>query len=339
MEHELSLRPSTLLNICLGFTVLLDIARARTLWFVLDSRTVAVVFLVAYLLKLLLLVLEVTEKRSLFKPSFVNVSPEATSGVLNRGLFIWINPLLLRGFRTLLSIKTLPLIDEALTASSNQPKLVQRWERANKDWKHALLWTFACHYKWTIFAGFAPKTAWIGFSFAQPFLVERVLNFMTEPDGPNTMNIAYGLIGAYALTYCGIAISYVFYQHKTDQLIIQFRGSLVTFIFSKTLRMSSTAVSDASALTLMSADIDRIANGLRQLHDTWSAIIEIPVAIWLLERLLGVAVVAPALFLARGSSSNRDSFTHANAPCSPSWFGYSFGQRSRQLSERLAGSD
>jgi ATP-binding cassette subfamily C (CFTR/MRP) protein 1 len=36
--------------------------------------------------------------------------------------------------------------------------------------------------------------------------VERVLDFMTEPEHVNSTNYAYGLIGAYAIVYIGIAV-------------------------------------------------------------------------------------------------------------------------------------
>lgn len=57
-----------------------------------------------------------------------------------------------------------------------------------------------------ISAGVYPRLAYIGFTFAQPFLVQRVLDFIDQPVGPNTNNYAYGLVGAYALVYIGIAV-------------------------------------------------------------------------------------------------------------------------------------
>lgn len=75
------------------------------------------------------------------------------------------------------------------------------------------------------------------------------------------------------------------------------RGSLVALIFNKTLRMSSSAVSDASAITLMSTDIDRIGTGLRDVHEIYSNFIEAVLALWLLARLLKLATVASSLLM------------------------------------------
>jgi hypothetical protein len=73
------------------------------------------------------------------------------------------------------------------------------------------------------------------------------------------------------------------------------RGSLVTLIFNKTLRMSTSAVTDASAVTLMSTDIERIGSGIRQIPETYSNFIEVALALWLLARLLKLATIASTL--------------------------------------------
>lgn len=71
---------------------------------------------------------------------------------------------------------------------------------------YALFWTLLIHYKWPFLAGVLPRLAYSGFLFAQPFLVERVLDFIDEAKTPTTNDTAYGLIGAYAVVYIGIAV-------------------------------------------------------------------------------------------------------------------------------------
>lgn len=69
-----------------------------------------------------------------------------------------------------------------------------------------MLWTFAAHFKWDFLVGVVPRLAFTGFCFAQPFLVERVLDFMTESEHVNSGNYARGLVGAYAIVYFGLAV-------------------------------------------------------------------------------------------------------------------------------------
>lgn len=51
----------------------------------------------------------------------------------------------------------------------------------------------------------------------------------------------------------------------------------------------------------MSADVERIAVGLRSLHEVWANPIEVGVGIWLLQRQIGLASLAAAV-IAGGKS-------------------------------------
>ena len=77
-----------------------------------------------------------------------------------------------------------------------------------------------------------------------------------------------------------------------------FRGSLITLIFSKTLRISLTAIEDGEAITLMSADIDRIGTSIPLVHELYASLLDVALALWLLYRLLGVAMIAPFIWIA-----------------------------------------
>lgn len=81
---------------------------------------------------------------------------------------------------------------------------------ANKSSKDALLWVFASHYKWSLLSGVLPRLLFTAFSFGEPFLVERVLNFTQKPPSEDRHKIAYGLIGAYAIVHIGKAVCSTF---------------------------------------------------------------------------------------------------------------------------------
>lgn len=71
------------------------------------------------------------------------------------------------------------------------------------------------------------------------------------------------------------------------------RGSLVTAIYRKTTEISLTALDNSAAVTLMSADVERIILGLRLMHEFWANLLQVGIATFLLQRQLGVACVAP----------------------------------------------
>ena len=92
-------------------------------------------------------------------------------------------------------------------------------------------------------------------------------------------------------------VSYAVHQHKTYRLLTMFRGSLVMMIFEKTLKTRSTSIADAEAITHMSADIDRIGQSMPLIHELYASLIDIAIALWLLYRLLGIALVAPIIWI------------------------------------------
>lgn len=69
------------------------------------------------------------------------------------------------------------------------------------------------------------------------------------------------------------------------------RGALVSIVYSKTLIIQDGAFDNAAALTLMSTDVDRIAGSLQTVHEIWANVIELSIAIYLLQRQVGVATV------------------------------------------------
>jgi len=54
-------------------------------------------------------------------------------------------------------------------------------------------------------AAFFPRLALMGLSLAQPYLVNAAILYITFHE-TRPLNYGYGLIGAYALTYLGIAV-------------------------------------------------------------------------------------------------------------------------------------
>ncbi|ROW08715.1 hypothetical protein VPNG_06410 [Cytospora leucostoma] len=148
-----------------------------------------------------------------------------------------------------------------------------------------------------------PRICLAAFSFSQPFLVNRVTEFVGQPKVEQTDDIAGGLIGAALLVYLGLAISRCIYNHSVYQLTTTLRGGLVSLIFRKSLELDAAAASKTNAVTLMSTDIDSIASGVKELHEIWASVLELGVAIYLLYLQIGPAcfvVIIPAVERATG---------------------------------------
>ncbi|KAJ5198318.1 Cyclic peptide transporter [Penicillium cinerascens] len=276
LEHSRSLRPSTILSLYLGLSLVFDVIRVRTLWLSSSSAIIASLLSASVGLKAVILVLEGTSKRPFLKKQYQDTIPEAVSGIYSRSLFLWVNPFLWKGYRGVLSEDTLNVLDADLVSASDPEALIESWNKK---------------------AGVIPRLAYIGFSFAQPFLVQRVLDFLSEAQGPNSHTEAYYLIAAYGIVYLGLAISMAISEHKTYRVITMVRGSLSTMIFQKTLRLPHSKISDTAGITHLTGGVEWVSMGLLGLHEFYSSVIEAGLAIWLVFRLLHAAALASAAFV------------------------------------------
>jgi ATP-binding cassette, subfamily C (CFTR/MRP), member 1 len=99
------------------------------------------------------------------------------------------------------------------------------------------------------------------------------------------------------------------YQHQVNRLAVMVRAALIPVIYRKTLTLRLNNSLEASGITLVSTDLERIAFGLRDVHETWASLIEIGLALWLLQRQLDVASVMPAsLFIGRLLQDSKPAF-------------------------------
>ena len=74
---------------------------------------------------------------------------------------------------------------------------------------------------WTLLAGVIPRALQIGFTMAQPFLVDTAVQYVefANLEDPATKLNGYGLIAAFGIVYCGIAVSFR-YPHLRLKLTI-----------------------------------------------------------------------------------------------------------------------
>lgn len=217
-EHFRSISPSTLLNLYLGTTLLLDLARLRSMFNIIGHDRLTWIFLSMYLIKVAQFVMEAWEKRRYLLPTFVNASPEEIGGIFNRMNFLWLNPTFIFGFKNVMSVRDLPCLDREIIAASEAFALRKRWASADKTKKNALFWVFFSHYKIAILKGVLPRLVYAALSLSQPYLVQCVLDFAGDDSTNNARETAYTLIGAYAIVYVGLAVSKT--RKRRKQLIL-----------------------------------------------------------------------------------------------------------------------
>ncbi|KAF2429831.1 ABC transporter [Tothia fuscella] len=270
LEHSRSLRPSILLNLYLCLTILFDAVQSRTLLIGASERSSTRTFMAAIGVKIILLFLEAQGERRWIISIDRSMSPEETCGPISISTFYWLNKLLIKGTRKMLLMEDLYPLDQALSTSVVAGDGWNQQAVHGQLGKWNLLYIMLKVLKLSFFAPVPFRIGVIGFSFCQPFLINRITKYLGTPANSTQANIGYGLIGATAISYLGLTITKAPYAYFNWRYVIKARGYLVARIFKRMTELRSSAAHDSS-LTLMSSDVERIRAGLMSIHDLWAS--------------------------------------------------------------------
>jgi ATP-binding cassette subfamily C (CFTR/MRP) protein 1 len=227
LEHSKSLSPSLLLNGYLFASFILDAAMLRTLWLSSFDLVVCGLFTASFGLKCGLVVLESVGKRRYFTSEYEQTSLEESSGLYSRSLFWWLNRLMVLGSRQVLRPIDLYPITKDMSSEELTLSFWKIWTKRKilgpalnrttideftepKQGKYVLPKVLARLFFWQVLSPVFPRIMLIGFTFCQPLLLKRLLNYLGDPVERKSSNIGYGLIGAYGLVYLGIAVKPIF---------------------------------------------------------------------------------------------------------------------------------
>lgn len=215
IEHSRTPRPSALLTGYLFLSLLLDVTQVRTLYLsaaISAERTYSNLFTAAVTLKALILMLESQQKSKWMGWNEKEHSPEETSGIFSLGVFFWLNKLFLAGYKKVLLLEDLYSLDSALDPKTLHEQFSQKMDySAMKGDKFGLTKVLMRTLKWPLLLPIIPRLGLLGFTFAQPFFIERLLDYLSEDE--LDPNIGYGFIGASLFIYAGIAICWAFHRY------------------------------------------------------------------------------------------------------------------------------
>lgn len=282
------------------FSCIFDAASIRTLWLIDGGSALTCLFTVTSLFKVALMALEATEKRRMLLRLEQKSSPEETSSIYNQGIFYWLNRLLWLGARRSIGIDDMWELPEALRASQVAAPFMNSWRLARiRKWRHPSIYALLRTLKWHIFGSVGPRIALLLLTICTPIISNKLLAYLEAPTDLTTINIGFGLIGAFALVYISIAVSGGLYWANHFRTLTLVRACLITAIASKTGRIESdVSIDPKAALTLMSADIERIMEGLENIHEFWANLLQVAIATYLLQQQIGFACFVPVLVAA-----------------------------------------
>lgn len=71
------------------------------------------------------------------------------------------------------------------------------------------------------------------------------------------------------------------------------KGGLVGLVYQETMKARTVDLGETTAVALMGTDVERIGQNFVMIHECWASLIDIGVAVWLLEQQVFLACLAP----------------------------------------------
>jgi ATP-binding cassette subfamily C (CFTR/MRP) protein 1 len=249
--------------------------------------TVSVAASVCVAFKFVLLIAESQGKLAWLMEDYRRLAPETLSGVYARRVFWWLNGLMKRGYKATFRPVDLMVIDEEFGSKRLLADLQSNYDEG------ALLKVCLRAFKLDVAFLVLPRTVLLALSYTQPFLFQAIIGHLDKPTESRDPNNGYGLIAATGLLYLSLTISKTYYQHKTYQLVTKVRGALVSMLYARTLESAPGTLSDRAPVTLMSVDVDGVTAVVPIYNEIWASTVEIGVAVYLLQRQVGVVWIVP----------------------------------------------
>nr|CAD7197173.1 unnamed protein product [Timema douglasi] len=254
-------------------------------------------------------------------PKVEKPCPEKSVSFPSRMFFTWLDPLVWKGYRSPLTHDQLWNLNPEDTSRVVVPKFDRRWDRAVKKASGISSDVKVSYSKSSIKIDFAgdqkTKTPYVSLlmpliktfgdtfvmgsflkmavdllTFANPQILKQIIGFV-EGDEPVWKGYMYALL----MLVCG-TVQIVLHGHyfiKVQSVGLRVRTALVSAIYRKSLRLSSTARKDRTVgeiVNLMAVDAQRLMDICLHVNLIWSAPIQIGLAVYFLWDLLGPSVLA-----------------------------------------------
>ncbi|KAF9323833.1 hypothetical protein BG006_001111 [Podila minutissima] len=266
-------------------------------------------------------------RKSLHRPGATpvvqaNPSPEPSSNFFSRMTFFWLLPLLNLGKKKTLRMDDIwnlhpkllsyPLyLTSKAKVESDELLALQKATDDNKtnpnnlpfrkgrvDLTATVMYTVG----WSFLLAVIPRVLFIAAYYVRPILYSNLISFITSYDKtsialgnePQVVWIGWGLMLAVLASGLLSAIFDAQFQNYCFNSSLKARGVIVTLIYRKSLRLSSTNKQEGmgSIVNHMSTDVDKVVAFFRVIHYFWSCIIELIITIALLYAEIKYAMFA-----------------------------------------------
>ncbi|CBI36841.3 unnamed protein product, partial [Vitis vinifera] len=198
-----------------------------------------------------------------------NVTGFASASILSKALWLWMNPLLGKGYKSPLKIDEIPSLSPEHRAERMSELFESNWPKPHEKLNHPVRTTlFRCFWREVAFTAFLAIVR-LCVIYVGPLLIQRFVDFTS---------------GKRSSPYEG--------YYLLGMLI---RSTLITSLYRKGLRLSCSARQDhgvGQIVNYMAVDAQQLSDMMLQLHAIWLMPLQVTVALVLLYNELAMISLA-----------------------------------------------
>ncbi|KAK7277730.1 hypothetical protein RJT34_22745 [Clitoria ternatea] len=232
----------------------------------------------------------IDEETKLYDKS--NVTGFASASVVSKAFWIWINPLLSKGYESPLKIDEIPSLSPQHRAERMSVVFESKWpksdERCNHPVRTALL---RCFWKEIVFTALLAVIR-LSVMFVGPVLIQDFVDF-TSGKGSSVYEGYYLVLILLCSKFVEVLTTHHF-NFNSQKLGMLIRCTLITSLYKKGLRLTGSARQDHGVgpiVNYMAVDTQQLSDMMLQLHAVWMMPFQVGIGLFLLYNCLGASVI------------------------------------------------
>ncbi|GMJ01076.1 ATP-binding cassette C14, multidrug resistance-associated protein 10 [Hibiscus trionum] len=240
------------------------------------------------------------DETKLYEPllSKSNMSDFASASVVSKAFWLWMNPLLKKGYKSPLKMDEVPTLSPQHRAEKMSKLFEVNWPKPEEKSKHPVRTTLLrCFWKELAFTAFLAILR-LSVMYVGPILIQSFVDY-TAGKRSSPYEGYYLIVILLAAKFIEVLMSHQF-NFNSQKIGMLIRCTLITSLYKKGLRLTCSARQAhgvGQIVNYMAVDAQQLSDMMLQLHSIWLTPLQVTVALVLLYRYLGASVVTSVVGL------------------------------------------